>query len=395
MNRRTFIQTTSLATLRWMALSAIPATLTTACAANGENSLNIRVLQNSIPPQLLRQFRATLEKQVNLQFTPEAQLSDLFNLLRSSAPPPQAQTQQQLLPFRRQTPPSLDLITLGNYWLTPAIEQKLIQPLNIAQLPNWRQLPARWQQLVRRNAQGELDPKGQVWAAPYRWGTTVLAYRRDRFRDLGWVPTDWSDLWRPELAGKISLLDQPREVIGLTLKKLGLSYNTADLDSVNNLKAELRQLNRQAKFYSSNHYLEPLITGDTSVAVGWSADVLAAMERYKQINAVVPLSGTALWADLWVRPVTAGDNVDPLIDQWINFCWELDKADAFSLLTNGTSPTAVGRNRREVSKELREHKILLPPEPILQRSEFLLPLSPTAAQEYLSYWEQMRSETES
>lgn len=38
-------------------------------------------------------------------------------------------------------------------------------------------------------------------------------------------------MWRPELAGKISMVDSPREVIGAVLKHLGSSYNTNDMES--------------------------------------------------------------------------------------------------------------------------------------------------------------------
>lgn len=41
---------------------------------------------------------------------------------------------------------------------------------------------------------------------------------------------DWGDLWRPELAGKISMVDAPREVVGAVLKYMGASYNTKDID---------------------------------------------------------------------------------------------------------------------------------------------------------------------
>lgn len=49
-----------------------------------------------------------------------------------------------------------------------------------------RQLSPRWQQLVCRDAAGRPDPRGQVWAAPYRWGCLLIAYRRDRL--ARWVP---------------------------------------------------------------------------------------------------------------------------------------------------------------------------------------------------------------
>lgn len=55
---------------------------------------------------------------------------------------------------------------------------------------------------------------------------------------------DWSDLWRPELAGKISMVDSPREIIGAVLKYMGASYNTNNIDSqvVGGKRAVLEQL---------------------------------------------------------------------------------------------------------------------------------------------------------
>jgi putative spermidine/putrescine transport system substrate-binding protein len=147
---------------------------------------------------------------------------------------------------------------------------------------------------------------------------------------LKWTPRDWNDLWREEVRDRISLLDQPREVIGLTLKKLGHSYNTENLEKVPDLKKELDALNRQAKFYSSDTYLEPLILGDTWLAVGWSTDVLPILQRYQQIAAVIPQSGTALWANLWVQPARDVRSA-PLDHQWIDFCWQPQIAQQISL----------------------------------------------------------------
>lgn len=42
---------------------------------------------------------------------------------------------------------------------------------------------------------------------------------------------DWSDLWKPELAGRVAMVDSPREVVGAVLKSLGASYNTKDFDT--------------------------------------------------------------------------------------------------------------------------------------------------------------------
>lgn len=190
------------------------------CNSQDAAQLRVQLLKGSIPAQVVNKFRSTLNQRANLQFAPVAQLNDLFRQLQSGSKLPEEGAKRTLIPLpfiqSRHTQP--DLITLGDYWLEQAIKEKLIQPLNLAKLQQWSTLPERWQELVKRNDQGQLDAGGEVWAAPYRWGNTVIAYNKDKFKDLGWTPTDWSDLWREELRNRISLLNQPREVIGLTLK---------------------------------------------------------------------------------------------------------------------------------------------------------------------------------
>ncbi|GAY53529.1 hypothetical protein CUMW_149800 [Citrus unshiu] len=47
------------------------------------------------------------------------------------------------------------------------------------------------------------------------------------------------------------------------------------------------------------HYLKVFGIGDVWIAVGWSSDVLPAVERMSNVAVVVPKSGASLWADLW------------------------------------------------------------------------------------------------
>lgn len=345
-----------------------------------QSTLKVRPLKGTIPAQLVARFRKSLKPAPALQVTPQPQLTDLFVQLQ--------QWQQKAL-ASQPVEDLADVVMVGDYWLAKAIEQKLIRPLEVSQLPSWGKLPAPWQNLVRRNAAGMLDAKGQVWAAPYRWGTTVIIYRTDRFKTLGWTPTDWSDLWREELRGRVSLLESPREVIGLTLKKLGSSYNTPDLQRVPQLQAELTRLQQQVKLYSSTAYLQPLMLGDTWVAVGWSQDILPLLKTERNVGVIVPQSGTALWADLWVQPAGAVGNVS-LAQQWIDFCWRPEIATQLSLLTWGSSPIVAGMQSEALPAELRLNRVLWPGPDILAKSEFLFPLSDTTRKQYSSLWQEIR-----
>ena len=382
--------------------------------------LKVLLLQGSIPPQLLNDFRKTLPNKIKLDFDPKIKPEKMFALLENwqqqNAKKSNQQKQNIVLNFLKRTEKTADLVTLSDYWLSNAIKKGLIQPLDTTNLTTWHKLPSAWQTLVTRNERGEIDSQGRVYGAPYRWGNTIIAYRSDKFDKLGWQPADWSDLWRQELQGRISLLDQPREVIGLTLKRLGYSYNLRELTQVSNLKSELAALHRQVKFYSSENYLQPLILGDTWLAVGWSTDILPLLKRYSNIKVAVPKSGTSLWMDLWVQPqsfsattnreapITADsvvkqrNNGEPenlsLRDRWIDFCWQPKAASQISLFTNALSPVLVDSTLENLPKNLQNNSFVKSSLAILAQSDFIENLAPEVEKQYLSLWQEMRTDAQ-
>jgi putative spermidine/putrescine transport system substrate-binding protein len=117
--------------------------------------IKVRLLQDSVPPQLLKEFQRQIDQNSALSFLQSKQVAEVFELLQSW------QRQQNLqekpttglpaLPFTgSKVAPLADLVTLGDYWLAPAIQQGLIQPLAIQDIPEWRQLPDLWKRLVQK-----------------------------------------------------------------------------------------------------------------------------------------------------------------------------------------------------------------------------------------------------
>ncbi len=323
--------------------------LLSACDKEGvSEELNIVFLAQSLPRQLL----ANLKKHPSLKtvkLKPETSLETLYQLLVA----------QKKGKDNPSSPPHL--LSLGNYWLKLAIDNNLIQPLPLASSFPWQQIPPKFQQLVTKD--------DKIWGAPYRWGCTMIAYRQDLFQSLGWQPSHWQDLWHEDLKGRISLPNHPREVIGLVLKKLGYSYNTPNPQSIPHLIPQLQSLHKQVKFYDSRNYLQPLILGDTWLAVGWSSDIVPVIQRYHKIKGVIPSPGTSLWADIWVLPSTANPTPPQkeMISQWIDFCWQPEASKQISLFTSGYSPLLT-----YIPPGITIH----PPSPaILDNSEFISPFS--------------------
>ena len=358
-------------------------------ACNSRSSdLQIALLQGSLPLQLISSLSQQSNQLANVQFKSKSNLNELYNLLLTEQGKENLTSENQLsfsLPkfSRKSTIVKNDLVSLGNYWLTSAIEEELIEPLELNKLNNWQKLSPSFQQLVNRNNQGSLSTERKIWGAPYRWGCTMIAYRNDKFKALGWQPTDWNDLWNQDIKNRFSLLNQPREVIGLTLKKLGYSYNSENIDTVTNLEEQLKALHQQVKFYDSQNYLQPLILGDTWLAVGWSTDILSIVERYHNISAIVPQSGTALWADMWVKPKSIPDNSNSSekIYQWIDFCWQSKSMKQINLFTKAMSTIEVSKNIPSKNYPLTSD--------ILDKSEFIEHLPQEFLQKYQNIWQQL------
>ena len=394
MQRRQFLKTLP---------PALTLPLLTACQSVPANAFRITALKGTFPALLTQQFKKANPQANPIDLAQERQLVTLFQQLqawkRRSFPnyTPKKGLVPINLPFIGTPPegPIADLTTLSDFWLTPAIRQSLIQPIDPREIPQFSTLDPTLQFLLKRNDSGALDPTGQLWGIPYRINSTVILYRKDKFKEHNLTPpTDWADLWRSDLTGKISLLNSPLEVIGLTLKKLGKSYN--ELTLPNTLRTELAQLQAQVKLYSSTHYLQPLTLDHTWVALASSTDALRAIRRNPTLAAIFPQSGTLLSADLWVQPATNQATAtqstanQTTLATWCNYCLIPDLAPQLSQLTQGIAPNlnqTLDANRPE---DLRTNPILSPSPDAFKKSEYFTPKSDSQLLQWRSAWEEMR-----
>jgi putative spermidine/putrescine transport system substrate-binding protein len=379
----------------------------TSCQSQERSVLRLLALKSSLPPQLLGEFGKLIEpNNAKVELASESQFNEIMTQLQEWYKIGKADAKGLKIPF---VPPAKsaeyipNLVSMGDAWLPTAIGAKTIQPIEVKDLTNWGKLESRWRELTRRDDRGNSSPTGQIWGVPYRWGTTVIIYRRDRLIDAKIpFPQDWQDLWNPKLRQRISVLDRSREVIGLTLKKLGYSYNSSDLSQVKDLQPALAQLHQQVKFYSAENYLQPLVMGDTWVAVGWSSDAIDLIQKYPNIGAIVPSSGTALFADLWVQPAlspklssterlaaSSSDRVK-LATQWIDYCLQPKVSNQISLFTTATAPLLTSIKPSEIPSDIQKNSLILPSKSILDKSEFIYPLPATSQPEYTRLWQEIR-----
>ncbi|KAF5206676.1 Putrescine-binding periplasmic protein [Thalictrum thalictroides] len=362
--------------------------------------LRIVALRGSIPPSWIKDFICSQGRRLKFQCEYRGQLGDIFSDMVSSITKGKLEAGSAM---------AADIVTVGDSWLNLGIKKRILEPIQDVEEQDWfKGLSEKWKVYLRRNVNGELDPGGKIWAVPYRWGSIVIAYKKNKFRKHNLAPIeDWGDLWRPELAGKISMVESPREVVGAILKYMGASYNTMDIDAqvTGGMKAAMQKfvlLQKQVRLFDDVHYLKAFGVGDVWVAVGWSSDVLPAAKRMSDVAVIVPKSGASLWADLWAIPAAQSYNTNriggrvrgpsPLIQQWIEFCLLYARALPFKQeVVPGASPAALeNQDPPEVFEHFKKGKPKLetnliagvPPPEILDKCEFLEPLPESAMKDY-------------
>ncbi|WP_008313866.1 extracellular solute-binding protein [Leptolyngbya sp. PCC 6406] len=371
-----------------------------ACQRTPTQRLRASILKDSLPPQLVQDFQRTQSQSLGFKSEVQGNLADLYRQLQrlqTGIPSPRIRLPWTEPPDQRVP----NWVSLGNDWLAGAIQQKLIQPFGVADLPHWPALSERWHTLVTRDIQGFPAANGSVWAAPYRWGALVMLYNRAPFEALGWQPQSWTDLWRSELAGRVILPRHPRLLLGIILKSLEESANHPDPTQVAELGARMAAMagakpnpagTSPALTFADTHYIEPLIRGEAWVAVGWSTEIRPVLEGYRQLAAVVPEPGTLLSADLWVHPAPQQGARMPLSapeQAWIDYWWQENTALPLTLFSQGLAPQLLDGTIGDLTPDFSAAQLLLPEGEIMANSEFLLPLAADSLAQYERLWQQL------
>lgn len=349
------------------------------CGAPPSTAL-IRSLQQTLPGSVLGDFRRQSVAPVSFDLVDDRR--QLFAQLQAQVDPPLRSPWNPLNVLQGSDPPAW-ISLLGADWLPRAWAEELIQPLTESEVePIWDRLPRRWRWSARRSG-------GQIWGVPWRWGLTAIAYNRRWVRE---PIQDWSDLWEPQVRGKLTLPDHPREVIGLTLKRLGRLYDTRLREEDPELREALAELQDQVLTYTSTNYLPMLRTEDAWVVVGWTEDLWPLQDNFPDIQVVIPSSGTAVWWDAWVKPALQEESLErersELISAWLQQV--LDPELTARIVDTSRIASAVPVDPQQLSPQVQGRPDLDPQ--IWERAEIWEPLSFDQAQLYLQWWQRMRFE---
>jgi spermidine/putrescine-binding protein len=173
-----------------------------------------------------------------------------------------------------------DLVIADDYVIEFAIEQGLVQKLDKSKIPNLVNVNPLYQHQF-------YDPQDE-YTVPYGAGIQTLVY------DPGKVNFDirgFSDLWHPDLRGRVGITSNYRVIDGMVLKTLGKSYNETDPAVIEAAGERLLELVPNIAVIHDMDLDEELLAGNIDVALMYTDQVTKSLIQNPELKIVYPEEG--------------------------------------------------------------------------------------------------------
>jgi spermidine/putrescine transport system substrate-binding protein len=183
-----------------------------------------------------------------------------------------------------------DIITMTDWMAAKLIRLGWVEQLNVANMPNFTA------NLLDTYKGVNWDPTGDHHA-PWQSGMTGLGFDPAKTGDLDSLESFFTA--DPRWKGKVDLLSEMRDAIGLTMLKLGLDPAAPTRAACDQAVAELKKA-KDAKIiraFKGNAYAEDLKAGNVVLAMAWSGDMVQVLTDKPGMKFVIAKEGGMLWTD--------------------------------------------------------------------------------------------------
>lgn len=272
-----------------------------------------------------------------------------------------------------------DVVCPSDYMIQRMIENDLLAELNFDNIPNMKHIGKTY---LEQSKQFDAENK---YSIPYCWGTVGILYNKTMVDE----PIDsWSVLWDETYKDNILMQDSVRDAFGITLKYLGYSLNSTDLDELDAAKKLLVAQKPLVQAYVIDQVRDKMIGNEAALGVIYSGEAIYTQLENPDLEYVIPKEGSNVWIDSWVIPKNAKHKENA--EAFINFLCRPDIAKMnFDYITYSTPNTAA----RELIEDevIKNSKVAFPDEEALKNCETFRFLGDENDALYNRLWREIKS----
>jgi spermidine/putrescine transport system substrate-binding protein len=190
-----------------------------------------------------------------------------------------------------------DLHVVTDWMAARMIDLGYVQKFDKSSMPNANA------NLIDRLKSPPFDTKRE-FSMPWQSGMTGIIYRKDKVKR---PPKSVEDLFDPAYKGKVTMLTEMRDTVGLVTLWQGGDPEKASVDEfLKAIDTVQKQVDSgQVRGFTGNEYLKDIPKGDSWVIFGWSGDAVQLKADNPNVEFVLPESGGMLWTDNMQIPVGA------------------------------------------------------------------------------------------
>ncbi|MBU6244880.1 MAG: spermidine/putrescine ABC transporter substrate-binding protein [Actinomycetales bacterium] len=222
-----------------------------------------------------------------------------------------------------------DIVTLTDWMAALWIQNGYAQKFDKALMPNAKNLIPKLQGVA-------FDP-GRDYTLPWQSGFGALGWNKAKLKEAIGTDTMTSvdQLWDPALKGRITVLSEMRDTMGIIMAWQGSDPSNFTEDQFNQALEVLTQQvdSGQIRQVTGNDYAGALESGDVIAVIGWSGDMIQLGEDF---GVALPETGGTLWTDNMLIPALAAHKKNA--EQLMNFYYDPEVAATVAAYVQYISP---------------------------------------------------------
>ncbi|MCU1401964.1 MAG: polyamine transporter substrate-binding protein [Microbacteriaceae bacterium] len=267
-----------------------------------------------------------------------------------------------------------DTVCLTDWMVSRLISLGYVQEFDRSKIPNAKNLTPALQN-------PDFD-KGRTKSLPWQGGFAGICWNKEK---VPGGPKSVADLWDPSLKGRVGVLSEMRDTIGLIMMQQGVDISSNwGADKFHNAIDEFKKQvdNGQIRNIKGNAYLEDLKSEDTLAAICWSGDITVInAEAGDKWEFAIPTAGGTLWNDNFVIPI--GSKKKANAETLINYYYEPEVAATVAAWVNYITPVVGAKEAMlAIDPALADNQLIFPSAETLANTKIFRTLKPSEESEF-------------